>query len=169
MSHLLNACFVKNFKRMALLSLLLLMASSCTAPAATHWQTQTAIGSSSSLNSSRLYLPPANEFSGLELEFVLMRDGLRLYMNVYGLEISSEPYDSSISRVFISFKDHSYHFSAQRFLGGQRLLIPECVQSEMIEYLQEGRPLFIQVGRYQADINPDKFLDLFQRFTAAQL
>jgi len=164
-----DACFVNFLKRRAFLGLLLLIVTSCSAPVSSNWQMESAVGTIDSLNSARLYLPPANEFSGLELEFVLMRDGLRLYLNVYGLEIPPEPFDCSSSRVFISFKDHSYHFSAQRFLGGQRLLIPECVQEEMVDYLQEGQPLFIQVGRYQADINPDRFVPLFNRFAAVQL
>jgi hypothetical protein len=168
MTLLSTRCFVTNFERLALWSLLFFAFPSCSGPSP-GWQEDSAIGTSCSFNSARLYLAPANEFSGLELEFVQMRDGLRLYINVYGLEIPPETYDGSTSRVFISFKDHTYHFSALRFLGGQRLLVPECVQDEMIEYLQEGQSLFIQVGRYQADIDSDKFLVLFQRMAATQL
>lgn len=114
-------------------------------------------------------MPPSNEFTGLELDFVQMKDGLRLYINVYGLEIPAEPDNLGYSRVFISFREYSYHFSAQRFQGGQRLLVPEYVQSEIIDFLQEGQPVFIQVGRYESTIYPDKFLDLFYRMVNTPL
>lgn len=155
-------------KRRALWALLLLISCSCSGPCS-QWQGETCIGSSPSFSSGRIYLAPANEFSGLELEFVQMVDGLRLYLNVYGLEIPPENPNATTSRVFISFKDHSYSFSAARFVGGQRLLIPQHVQSEIVEYLQEGQTVFLQVGRYQADIYPEKFVDLFSKMVVKQL
>jgi len=126
------------------------------------WQSECVTGSPEAFSSARIFLAPANEYSGLELEFVQMSDGIRLYLNVFGLEIPPEKFDSENSRVYISFRDHSYTFSAARFLGGQRLLIPRHVQEEIISYLQDNQPVFIRVGRYQADIYPDKFLELFQ-------
>lgn len=98
-----------------------------------------------------------------------MKDGLRLYINVYGLEIPPEPDNPAYSRVFVSFREYAYHFSAQRFQGGQRLLIPQYVQAEIVDFLQEGQTVFIQVGRYESDIYPDKFLDLFNRMVSTPL
>jgi hypothetical protein len=110
-----------------------------------------------------MFLTPANQFSGLELEFVAAPCGLRLYINVFGLEIPPDDCDPSSSLVAISFRDHSYQFTAPRLLGGQRLLIPDDVRNEIVDYLQNGQPIFIQVGRYQADIYPDQFLPLFKQ------
>ncbi len=155
-------------RRRALFALLLLMSCSCSGPCS-QWQAQTCEGSSASFSSARIYLAPANEFSGLELELVQTVDGLRMYINVFGLEIPPEQPNSPNSRVFISFKDHSYNFSAVRFTGGQRLLVPEHVQSEIVEYLQEGQSVHLQVGRYEAKIYPDKFVDLFNKMARAQL
>lgn len=168
MQFKLNASLIKGIQDGALWALFMFFIISCSGQS-TNWQGESAIGSPTSLNSARLYLPPANEFSGLELEFVRMRDGLRLYLNVYGLEIPPDPADPGTSRVFFSFKDHAYHCSAARFLGGQRLLIPEHVQLEMIDYLQQGQSVFIQVDRYQAEVYPDQFMSLFKAMIGAPL
>lgn len=94
---------------------------------------------------------------------VRMSDDVRLYINVYGLEIPPDPNDPSVVQVYISFKELSYCFPAQRFSGGQRLLIPPHVANDIIFYLSEDQPVFIRVGRYQADIYPDKFLEAYYR------
>ncbi len=153
-------------RKRALLALFLLMNCSCSGPSC-QWQVQTCEGSTTSFSSARMYLAPANEYSGLELELVQTIDGLKMYINVYGLEIPAEGPNSQNSRVFISFKDHSYHFSALRFTGGQKLLVPQYVQSEIVEYLQEGQSVHLQVGRYEADIYPDKFVDVFNKMARA--
>jgi len=137
--------------------------SSCNCFLGSCWQEENVCGTPSTFSSARIFLPAANEYSGLELEFVHLSDGLRMYINVFGLEIPPEETDSASSRVYISFRDHSYTFSAARLLGGQRLLIPRQVQEEILCYLQENQPVFIQVDRYKADIYPDKFLEVFRR------
>lgn len=156
------------YRRRAFCALLFAFTGSCSSPCS-QWTGDCAVGSPCSYNSARLYLSPSNQLAGLELDFVQMKDGLRLYINVTGLEIPEEEDNSGYSRVFISFREYSYHFSARRFQGGQRLLIPEYVQSEIIDFLQEGQPIFIQVGRYESDILPDKFLDLFYRMVNTSL
>lgn len=168
MQFMVTATLVRVAKDGFLLALFMFLMISCSGPSTT-WQGESAIGSPSSLNSARLYLCPTNEFSGLELEFVQMRDGLRLYLNVYGLQIPPDAPDSSTSRVYFSFGERSYHCPAARFLGGQRLLIPEHVQIEMVEYLQQGRSVFIQVDRYQATVYPEQFVSLFRAMIGAPL
>lgn len=91
-----------------------------------------------------------------------------MYINVFGLEIPKENNCDTV-RVFVSFKTFSYHFSATRFVGGQRLLVPEHVQEEIIDSLQEGQPVAMQVGRYKADIYPDKFLSAFYKMVETPL
>lgn len=163
-----DAFYAKGIQRRAFWALLLIICSACSDPC-TRWQYESAVGTPCSFNSSRLYLLPANEMTGLELELVRMRDGLRAYINVFGLEIPEEAGNPGHSRVYISYKEYSYHFSTVRFQGGQRLLIPEHVQAEMIDFLQEGQPVTLQVGRYRSEIYPDKFLSLFQQMVATPL
>jgi hypothetical protein len=88
-----------------------------------------------------------------------------MYINVFGLEIPPDCNDPDTSLVYVSFKDHSYNFRAFRFVGGQRLLIPDNTRDEIISYLQCDQPVYIRVGRYEGDIMPDKFLEAFNRLT----
>lgn len=155
------ALFIQKYRNKLLSILVLLVVCACSG--SSQWRGDSAIGSPGPANSARLFLPPANDLTGLELEFVQMKDGLRLYVNVFGLEIPEEPDNPGHSRMFVSFREYSYHFSATRFQGGQRLLIPEYVQSEIIDFLQEGQPVYLQVERYESVIYPDKFLGLFHR------
>lgn len=164
----LHDCFSATERR-AKWALLLLSLAACSDPCCSQWQAESAVGTPYSYNSARLYLCPSNELTGLELELVRMRDGLRMYINVFGLDLPPEENNPDYSRVFVSFRNYSYHFSAARFLGGQRLLIPEHVQAEIIDFLQEGQPVALQVGRYKSDIYPDKFLDLFHKMVAEPL
>lgn len=152
----------RNIKKIFISSLIPLI-NACCPSSPCQWQSECAIACNPNQSSARMYLCPANEFAGLELEFVVNACELRLYLNVFGLEIPPDPCDTAYSRVYISFRDHSYTFLAQRFIGGQRLLIPEKVQEEIIDYLQRDQPVFIQVDRYQSDIYPENFLKIFSR------
>lgn len=145
---------------LASLSVLLTACCSTSCPS---WQLQTNCGYCPMFSSARMYLKPVNQFSGIELEFVWSPYGLRLYLNVSGLQIPSNPSDSSTSLVYISFRDHSYCFAAPRYQGGQRLLIPDDVRNEIVSYMQEEQSVFIQTGCYQADISPCDFLPIFDR------
>jgi hypothetical protein len=147
----------------ASIALSLLVAYGCSSSCGPCWQGESVIGAAPAFGSARIFLAPLNGFNGLELEFVNGSEGLNLYLNVFGLEIPADPYDGESSRVYISFKDHSYTFSARRFVGGQRLLIPLHVQNEIISYLQQDQPVFIQVSRYQANIYPNEFMQTFKR------
>jgi len=133
------------------------------------WQIDSSQGIPSTFNSVRLYLCTSGGCGDLGLELVRTCEGIRLYLNVYGLDIPPSERDSSISMVYISFREQSYTFCADRLLGGQRLLIPKNVQDDIIEYLQRGQPVFIRVGRYQADIYPEQFLKPFQKMVGAPL
>jgi hypothetical protein len=156
--------FTKSSKR-AYLALFFFLLSACS-PCCNLWIGDESIAANQSMSSARVYLCSANEFAGLELEFVRTLDGLRLYINVYGLEIPTDDEEESTSNVYVSFRDHSYTVSAKRFLGGQRLLLPECTLYEIVHYLECDQPVFIQVGRYQADIYPGNFIPVYNRMVS---
>lgn len=146
----------------------LLFASSCSS-SFSPWKSESSKGSPATLNSIRLYLPPAGGCGGLELEMIRTCEGIRLYLNVFGLEIPADNCNSDVTMVFVSFKERSYTFCADRMLGGQRLLIPMNVQEDIIDYLQRGQPVFIRVDRYQANICPAQFLLPFKQMISHPL
>lgn len=150
------------------MALFLFTLSGCS-PCDQDWSYDCSIARNPCQSSGRIYLCAANQFSGLEIELVRTQCDLRMYINVFGLEIPTDPNDAADSRVYISFRDHSYTFSAARFTGGQRLLIPERTRDEIIDYLICEQPVFIRIGRYEADIYPKHFLDVYNRLMLTNL
>lgn len=154
---------MQKIKQAICLSALSMLLTACCSEPIRYWKLENNCGYCPMFESARMYLKPANQFAGIELEFVWSPYGLRLYLNVSGLQIPSNPCDPTTSLVFISFKDHSYSFAAPRFQGGQRLLIPDDVRNEIVSYMQDEQTVFIQTGSYQADISPCEFLAIFNR------
>ncbi len=143
-------------------ALFLCILSSCST-CSPGWVYETSLAKNAAHSSGRIYLCASNHYSGLEIELMNTPVELRMYINIFGLEIPADPDDPTISKVYISFKDHSYTFCAPRFAGGQRLLVPENVKDEIIFYLGCDQPVFIRVGRYEADIYPLQFLEVYNR------
>lgn len=144
---------------MALFLLLVYACNTC----CQDWNYQCCKACSPCQSSGRIYLCASNHFNGLEVELVLTVSDLRMYINVFGLEIPADCHDHSVSQVYVSFKDHSYTFPAARFAGGQRLLVPDMTRDEIIDYLLCDQPVFIRVGRYEADIYPERFFDVYNK------
>lgn len=147
-------------------ALFLLLLNACS-PSCQDWKYDCSIAQNPCQSSGRIYLCASNQFSGLEIELVRTLCDLRMYVNVFGLEIPPDCNDPTVSKIYLSFKDHSYTCLAPRFTGGQRLLIPESARDEIIDYLSCEQPVFIRVGRYEADIYPDRFLEVYNRLTSA--
>lgn len=158
---------IRLWKR-AFSALFLFLYTSCT-PCCPKWEYGCSIARNPCHSSGRIYLCASNHCSGLEIELVRTLCDLRMYINVYGLEIPPDCHDPSVSQVYVSFKDHSYNFQAQRFTGGQRLLIPDATRDEIIDYLVCEQPVFIRVGRYEADIYPGHFFEVFNRLMGTTL
>lgn len=144
------------------MALFLFLLNAC-CPCGPGWEYDCSTAKNAHQSSGRIYLCAANAFNGLEIELVRTLCDLRMYINVFGLEIPPDQDDPAVSKVYVSFKEHSYTFTAARFVGGQRLLIPESTRDEIIDYLNCDQPVFIRVGRYEADIYPEQFLAVYNR------
>lgn len=129
-------------------------------------------GCESFYSSARLILPAENTCSqGLEIEFMATCEGIKMYLNAFGLQIPAddccESYCESpefeYSTVCLTIDGTTYPFSAKRFAGGQRLLVPPDVQDSIVVALHEGLCVSLSVGRYQSTISPDRFLRLYEK------
>jgi len=145
-----------------LAALFLILLSSCSSCCQV-WHFENTLGTLPTYNSSRIYLCPGCETNGLELELVRTTCGLNLYINVFGLEVPADCNDPETTQVYVSFREYSYTFPAFRFVGGQRLLIPADARDEIISWLMAGQSVYLRVGRYDGDIMPDKFGQVFER------
>ena len=99
----------------------------------------------------------------MEVELVQTRCYLRMYLNSHNLEIPADPCDPTRSQVYVSFRSHSFTTSFDRLLGGHRLLVPDTVRDSIVASLLAGQPVFIKVGSFEADIQPDKFAAIYSK------
>lgn len=108
------------------------------------------------------YLSASNPFNGIEIELLSTGAETQLYLNVLALQFPHCPENENQTEVTICIDDMQYVVNAERFLGGQRLLLPEEAQQLIICALIENRPVDISAGRYQATIVPDNFLKIYR-------
>ena len=98
-----------------------------------------------------------NTLGGLELELDFGISGLRMYVNVFSLEVPSHAETPHIAQVVIHINEERFVFFAHILQGGQRLLLPEEASNTIIEALSAGFPVTISTGRYRSVILPANF------------
>lgn len=114
-------------------------------------------------NSRKLFWYPQNEFRGLGLEIVRGTLETRMYLNIYCLSFPQELNDPSKTLVTISTESSSQNVLAERFEGGQRLLLPQKAADDIICALLNNETLTISSGRHCSEIPPDGFAKNFFR------
>lgn len=137
----------------------------CSTPACRCWEFQEVIAKSVCFDGSRLLLAPDSEFSRLELEIVRSISGIRMYLNLFLLQVPCNMDDPLHASVTIQFEDDvPWNVSAYVLEGRQRVLMPGDVADILIEALLEERSFVIQVGRNQITVVPDHFLKAYTQF-----
>jgi len=91
------------------------------------------------------------------LEIVKGYSGVRMYLNIYCLSFPQELDNPFKTLVTISNDSDSYDVLADRFEGGQRLLLPPEAADNIIYRLLNNQSLTISVGRYCSEIIPEGF------------
>jgi hypothetical protein len=109
----------------------------------------------------KAYLPAADTFSGLEAQIVCSGADIRFYLCAKTLQIHSINENLDFSEVCISTQTEQQSFLAERFEGGQRLLLPEEAHQMIFATLLANDPVEITVGRYQATLVPDNFACIY--------
>jgi hypothetical protein len=104
----------------------------------------------------RWYYSSPDPFCNLQLEILESRTSLRIFINVFSLGFTACDSDASIPVKFSSPNEEQI-FSAYVYRGGQRLLLPSYCYSWIIENLQQGNPLNLNVGRYSIILFPNSF------------
>lgn len=153
---------------MALFSCYLL--SSC-AEAPRQWQFTSNKGTHPDFCSSRLYLEPENNFSGLEVDILDTSQGKMIYINAFGIELQPEgktPEGYSTITITISVNGQSQEYSAFLLQGGHRILLPENASHLIIENLHENKQVEISVAHYSTTIIPNDFVKHYQKLVRPQ-
>lgn len=151
--------FMEDYKRrvVAILLFLFLFPSifSCSTPCA--WVYDDVETACSQYNSSRIYLTRHHPDTGIDVEIIRTRDGMRMYLNFSSFPIKSLAHDSTKGEVCILINGSSTIVEAFRFEGGQRLLLPCSGTHLIIESLLVGTPVTLSTGCYREVLTPQNF------------
>lgn len=113
------------------------------------------------VNYAKIYLCPDNEFCEMEIELLCTGYDTQLFLNTTSLIIPPSQNGESLADVIIAIDDIQYFVSAERFEGGQRLLLPQEVQQLIIMALIEDREIVITCGRYKTNIISKNFRNIY--------
>lgn len=137
----------------ALCFLLIGCSSSCR-----QWILWGTITHDASFNSGRMFLEPEKLGSQIEIEISRGASGTRMYINLLILPSAPLPNDPSRTAVELIVGDQEPRvFYPYRLLGGQRLLVPDEITEEIIQYLLDGESVVIKMGRNKVQVVPDNF------------
>ncbi len=103
------------------------------------------------------------DYSSLSLEIVRTASGTRMYLNTYSLPLSPVSDNTNKIELTLSTENGSCPVFVDSLEGGQRLIIPSDVASDVICHLLEGKPVTLSIGRYQSTIIPDNFASVYHR------
>jgi len=114
---------------------------------------------------AKAVLPALNTFNGLQGELLLIGTKLQLYLNALSLQIPYLPNDEMHAGVTIAIEDQEYYFIADRFEGGQKVLLSDDALQIIINALLEGYFIDISIGRYETTLSPDNFACVYYKMT----
>lgn len=106
----------------------------------------------------KISFPPANSYSGIEMDLTRLNHEVVAYLNVFSIDLAAP--DQLIDvRVVIENQESTYQ--ARILKGGQRVLLPLEATEKMIEALSEDLQVYIQMGRYEQTIDPANFSNAY--------
>ncbi len=158
---------VKIFEKGLTISLFSLICFSCTSTPR-QWQHASNKGTHVDFRSSRLYLAPENDFSGLEVDMLDTSQGRVIYVNAFGLQLQPEgksPEGHSTISVKIKINEHLEEFVGFLLQGGHRILLPNNATYLIIEALHSDKKVEISVAHYSTTVIPDNFANCFQKLS----
>lgn len=155
-------------KKGARLALFLLVLLSSCSTSMRKWKLKCNKASSCEFTGSRLYLPPENEFSEVEVDIIKTSREKLIYLNAKGLEFQAEQKDSSehaILPVAIHVDDQEHCYSAFLLQGNQRILLPEKACSLIISSLLDHKKVTIFVSNRSTVLTNEHFIAHYSKLT----
>lgn len=98
----------------------------------------------------------------LEIELDYGVSGLRMYLNVFSLELPSLMEHSDLTLVTVEVDLEKRFFQAHLFTGGQRLLLPDAARDWILDALFQDCSITISTGCYRSVIPPLNFKKLYK-------
>lgn len=95
----------------------------------------------------------ANNYRGVQLEFLFYRGERRATFNVFCIPFSASE-EGEVVMAEIGYGDEVREVPLSLLTGGQKLLLPADVAGELYCVLAEGQCVEVAIGRYRATIPP---------------
>lgn len=109
-------------------------------------------------NSGRLLLRDEDTLNRLELEIDKTESGIRMYLNLSLLPAAPLPEDERKTAIELILEDgERMTLFPYRFVGGQRLLLPDEATSYLIGLLLDEQSFTMKIGRNELYVVPDNF------------
>jgi hypothetical protein len=150
-------------KRRVVPILLFLLPLSCSKNSEQQWSEQYSKSSNPPFSSSRLFYPPNNELNGLELELrtqsknssdSVSPDLQNLFVNVFSRSIPPHFGDPTKALLTYQIENKKSNIIAERFAGGQKLLLPPRSTEEILDALKAGLTVTIKLEGFEERIPP---------------
>lgn len=138
-----------------------LFLSACSSP--TGWRSQQLGSSQTQYHAGKIYFPPENQGTGVELELVRSALGLKGYLNVFTRTVPTRPDHPTESLVTLIIAGETETITAYRYQGGQKLLLPDEVTSRMVTALQAHEDVLISVKGFRSLVVAEGFERVFHK------
>lgn len=136
---------------------LFLIISACSPSSCPQWRMDSIDSSYPPVCSQKLFYRAEDSFNEVELEFVSGSYGIRGYLNIYSIPLGSKGCSSDTVAVVVKICDTVYNAQSSLLIGGQRVLLQEDMTTHIIDALNNGYEVVIQVEKYQSTIFPANF------------
>lgn len=106
----------------------------------------------------------ANMLGRVQLEFVRNRYGIKAYLNIFCGQVP--PLQNDPCKVWVGLRiadEEVKTVIAERFTGGQRILLPMDATDEIINALNRGEEVFIDLQTEEACFTPANFCRIWQK------
>lgn len=151
--------FVDSLKKRAYVYALFFFLSSC--QAAPQWEIYRTVTFDTKYNSGRLFFTDES-VRGLELELNYGLSGLRMYINVFSLEVPAAFENTNIAQVKVEFDGQFFLFMGTILAGGQRVLLSDEACGCIVDALLSGADVCLSTGQYKSLIPSSNFPGLYQ-------
>jgi len=120
-------------------------------------------------DSARLSYHISDRVNGIGIEMIYARKQLHTYLEVHSQTIPPHQNNLQEALVKLTIGNEHHRSTAYRHAGGQRLSLPQDLQSMFIDALEHGEAVTIALEGYSATIQPENFSKIFSQFKSSPI
>ena len=129
-----------------------------------NWKHTQIEGSSDEHNSSRLSYGIFNTHNTLQMEIIHRKHSYKGYLFVQGRIIPEAEGNPRLALVSVSIEGIKESYLVPRYEGGHRLSLPKDLLQKILQNLEKGREVTLQVPGYLTTLDPNGFSSLYEKW-----